>query len=100
MEADLGLDVAKRKVDVALLVGEKFKTKVFSNDAAGFRALTAWLATQRKPASAPVSVAPSALEQTPSVPGQYLELSGEERGMLFTVLWHRDRAAHGRDRVG
>jgi len=47
MEADLGLDVAKRKVDVALLVGEKFKTKVFSNDATGFRALTAWLATQR-----------------------------------------------------
>ena len=55
--------------------------------------IEAWLAMQRKPAHAPGSVAPTASEQTPSVPGQYRELSGEERGMLATVLWHRDRAA-------
>ncbi len=47
MEADLGLDIAKRKVDAALLVGEKFKTKVFANDASGFSALSMWLAAQQ-----------------------------------------------------
>jgi pyruvate dehydrogenase E2 component (dihydrolipoamide acetyltransferase) len=57
--------------------------------------IEAWLATQRKPPRAPGSDAPSASEQTPSVPGEYRELSGEERGMLSTVLWHRDRAAPG-----
>ena len=57
--------------------------------------IEAWLATQRKPPRAPGSVAPTALEQTPSVPGEYRELSGEERGMFATVLWHRDRAAPG-----
>jgi transposase len=43
MNAYLGIDVAKRKFDVALLVGEKFKSKVFSNDELGFAALAAWL---------------------------------------------------------
>jgi transposase len=43
MDAYLGIDIAKRKFDVALLVGAKFKSKVCSNDAAGFAALTAWL---------------------------------------------------------
>jgi transposase len=46
MQADLGLDIGKAKFDAALLLGEKFKTKVFSNDAAGFAALSAWLAAQ------------------------------------------------------
>jgi pyruvate dehydrogenase E2 component (dihydrolipoamide acetyltransferase) len=56
--------------------------------------IEAWLA-QRKPARVPGRVAPAASEPTPSVPGEYFELSGEERGMLATVLWHRDRAAAG-----
>ena len=30
-----------------------------------------------------------------SVPGELRELSGEERGMFATVLWHRDQAAAG-----
>ena len=47
MGADLGLDIAKRKVDAALLVGEKFKSKVFANDGEGFRALERWLAAQQ-----------------------------------------------------
>ena len=47
MAADLGLDIAKAKFDAALLIGEKFKTKVFSNDAAGFAALSAWLTAQQ-----------------------------------------------------
>ncbi len=57
--------------------------------------IEAWLSTQRKPARTPGSVAPTASELTPSVPGEYRELSGEERGMLSAVLWHRDRAAPG-----
>jgi pyruvate/2-oxoglutarate dehydrogenase complex dihydrolipoamide acyltransferase (E2) component len=54
-----------------------------------------WLATQRKPARAAGPVAPAAAEPTPSVPGEYRDLSGEERGMLAAVLWHRDQAAAG-----
>lgn len=40
----LGIDIAKRKFDVALLIDGKFKTKVFTNDPAGFESLLAWLA--------------------------------------------------------
>ena len=39
----LGIDIAKRKFDVALLINGKFKTKVFVNEARGFRSLLAWL---------------------------------------------------------
>ncbi len=42
----LGIDIAKRKFDVALLVEGKFKTKVFTNDAPGFSALLKWLNTR------------------------------------------------------
>jgi pyruvate/2-oxoglutarate dehydrogenase complex dihydrolipoamide acyltransferase (E2) component len=52
-----------------------------------------WLATQRQPANTSSPDARSASEQAPGVPGEYHDLSAEERGMLFTVLWHRDRAA-------
>ena len=40
----VGVDVSKAKVDVALLLeGDKYKSKVFSNDARGFEALVGWL---------------------------------------------------------
>lgn len=39
----LGIDIAKRKFDVALLQAGKFKTKAFANTAQGFEALRAWL---------------------------------------------------------
>lgn len=40
----LGVDVSKAKLDVALLLpNEKFKTKVFVNDAPGFESLLQWL---------------------------------------------------------
>ncbi len=42
----LGIDVAKAKFDVALLVGDKYRTKVFDYSAEGFGALKAWLAKQ------------------------------------------------------
>lgn len=41
----LGIDIAKRKFDVALLKQGKFKTKVFANDASGIQGLLAWLST-------------------------------------------------------
>ncbi len=42
----VGLDVAKAKIDVALLIAGKFKSKVVANSAAGFAGLTAWLSKQ------------------------------------------------------
>lgn len=39
----LGIDIAKLKFDVALIVNDKFKNKVFTNDPAGFTTLSDWL---------------------------------------------------------
>lgn len=43
----LGIDQAKRKFDVALIVGGKLKHKVCPNNHEGFVALSAWLSRQR-----------------------------------------------------
>lgn len=44
MHSFVGVDVSKTKLDLALLLdGEKFKSKVFANDARGFEALMQWL---------------------------------------------------------
>ncbi|HUF80513.1 MAG TPA: IS110 family transposase [Burkholderiales bacterium] len=40
----LGVDIAKRKFDCALLLGEKFRTKVFENNASGIEACASWIA--------------------------------------------------------
>ena len=45
--AVLGVDIAKKKFDVALLRNGKYKTKVFENSETGFKALAAWLAQQK-----------------------------------------------------
>lgn len=42
----LGVDVSKRKFDCALLLNEKFKTKVFKNTEQGYRELGDWLKRQ------------------------------------------------------
>jgi pyruvate/2-oxoglutarate dehydrogenase complex dihydrolipoamide acyltransferase (E2) component len=55
--------------------------------------IEAWLAIQRQPVKTAGPSPRPTPEQAPSVPGEYRDLSAEERGMLFTVLWHRDRAA-------
>ncbi len=39
----IGIDIAKRKFDLALREGEKVRNKVFENSPAGHRALLAWL---------------------------------------------------------
>ncbi|SDY52667.1 hypothetical protein [Nitrosomonas sp. Nm33] len=38
-----GIDVAKRKFDIALLINNKIRTKVFGNTPAGYKAFTDWL---------------------------------------------------------
>ncbi len=44
MSCFVGIDVSKAKLDVALLLpNEKFRSKVFANDAQGFKALLQWL---------------------------------------------------------
>ena len=45
-ECILGVDIAKKKFDVALLVNGKLKHKVFTNDQEGFETLLAWLHKQ------------------------------------------------------
>lgn len=40
----LGIDIAKRKFDCALMQGERFRTKVFNNDFAGIEACVQWIA--------------------------------------------------------
>lgn len=45
-EAVLGIDIAKRKFDVALLVNDKLKHKVFANNQEGFGELLSWLGKQ------------------------------------------------------
>jgi transposase len=42
----LGIDIAKKKFDVALLRDGKFRTKVFDNSPSGFTALKEWLVRQ------------------------------------------------------
>lgn len=42
MAVVVGIDIAKLKFDVALMLGDKFKTKVFSNSPKGFSELLQW----------------------------------------------------------
>ena len=42
-ECILGVDIAKKKFDVALLINGKLKHKVFTNDQEGFEMLLSWL---------------------------------------------------------
>src|SRR5690349_16213109 len=46
-DAILGIDIAKKKFDVALLRAGKYRNKVFANNETGFGELTAWLHKQR-----------------------------------------------------
>ena len=43
MKTVLGIDQAKKKFDVALLLNGKYKSKVFENNPAGFSSLLTWL---------------------------------------------------------
>jgi pyruvate/2-oxoglutarate dehydrogenase complex dihydrolipoamide acyltransferase (E2) component len=57
--------------------------------------IEAWLAKQGRRAPMPGAVVVDAGEPSPSVSGEYQDLTPEAHGMLATVLWHRDQAAHG-----
>ncbi len=39
----LGIDVSKKKIDCALMLGAKFKNKVFANTPEGFASLCTWI---------------------------------------------------------
>lgn len=39
----LGIDIAKHKFDIALIINGKFKSKVFDNNPTGFATLIDWL---------------------------------------------------------
>ena len=45
-ECILGVDIAKRKFDAALLINDKLKHKVFKNNQEGFTELSSWLEKQ------------------------------------------------------
>ena len=50
----LGIDISKRRFDVALLLGERSRQAVFLNTEAGFQELLAWLAKHRPSPGAPL----------------------------------------------
>lgn len=47
----LGIDVAKAKLDCAVLLGAKWRDKTFVNTASGFEALLQWLQALRQPST-------------------------------------------------
>jgi transposase len=78
----LGIDVSKDKFDVALLVDgslDKFKQKVFSNDADGFARLVGWLKSR---ASEPVHVGMEATNTYWESLAEFLS----DQGLLVSVI--------------
>jgi pyruvate dehydrogenase E2 component (dihydrolipoamide acetyltransferase) len=55
--------------------------------------IEAWLAKERRGSTGGSSAPAGPAEQAPAVAGESQALSSEERAMLNTVAWHRDRAA-------
>lgn len=79
MNIAVGIDVSKRKLDVAILRGGKYKTKVFGNDRQGHARLLSWLQAQS------VSEAAIGLEAT----GVYSEPLADvlaDAGMRISVI--------------
>lgn len=56
--------------------------------------IEAWLPTSGQRGAAPSGEIPRATEMIPEVAGEMQDLGIEARGMLTTVQWHRDHAAH------
>ncbi len=50
----LGIDIARTKFDVALLIGERARHNTFSNTEAGFEQFLVWLARHRLNPDAPM----------------------------------------------
>tara|TARA_B100002019_G_scaffold181930_1_gene157040 strand:- start:195 stop:1196 length:1002 start_codon:yes stop_codon:yes gene_type:complete len=53
-EHAVGIDVSKKKLDVCVAVGDKIKTRVLKNTAAGHAELDLWLAQRDLPVDAPI----------------------------------------------
>ena len=56
--------------------------------------IEAWRAAGARRAAVPTAATPRAAETMPEVAGVMQDLGTEARGMLMTVQWHRDHAAH------
>jgi len=56
--------------------------------------IEAWLAAGGQRIAISVAARPQAAENMPEIPGEAQDLNTEARGMLMTVKWHRDHAAH------
>ena len=78
-QATLGIDVAKRKLDVALLTTDKTYTKQFENSPNGFQALQAWLGSFSLPA------VHACLEATGTY-GDAIALFLHEQGHLVSLI--------------
>jgi transposase len=78
MQGFLGIDIAKRKFDVALLIGESKRHKVFDNDEGGFAALMDWLGEQAGSLHA-------CMEATGGL-GDDLALFLHERGVTVSIV--------------
>ena len=53
-EQAVGIDVSKAKLDICVISGEKLKTKVLSNTAAGHGELLRWLSQRKLTADTPI----------------------------------------------
>ena len=78
-QATLGIDVAKLKLDVALLTTKKTHIKQFENSPAGFQALQAWLGSFSLPA------VHACLEATWAY-GDAIALFLHEQGYLVSII--------------
>lgn len=85
----VGIDVAKAKLDVALMVGDKYRSKVVANTEAGFRTLLEWLAARG------VGRAHVCLEAT-STYGERVALALSDAGHVVSVVNPALVKAHAR----
>lgn len=80
-EAVVGIDVSKNKLDVALLLHGKLKSKVIDNGPAGYQSLLAWLQKH----GVPLAALPVCMEAT-GVYYERLALALHEAGLQVSVV--------------
>jgi transposase len=86
--APLGLDVSKAKLDCALVIKGKLKSKTFTNNPEGFERLLAWIAQQKAPRV-------HACCEATGVYHEAIALFLHERGHVVSVVNPAQIAAYG-----
>jgi len=79
--ATVGIDVSKKKLDLALLVNGKIKTKVLANSSEGYQALLDWL----RKSAVPLSALHVCMEAT-GVYSEPVALALHEAGLVVSVV--------------